>query len=86
MIRELTIPATVTSISATAFIYNSLCEEVHLQPTTPPTLSNANAFGSIGSNCVFYVPYSANHSILAAYKSATNWSTYASKMQEEPQS
>lgn len=85
-IKSLIIPTTVTSISATAFIYNGSCREVHLQPTTPPTLSNTNAFGSIGSNCIFYVPYSADHSILEAYQSATNWSTYASQMQEEPQS
>ena len=85
-IKSLIIPATVTSISATAFIYNESCREVHLQPTTPPTLSNTSAFGSIGSNCIFYVPYSADHSILEAYQSATNWSTYASQMQEEPQS
>lgn len=89
LIRKLTIPATVTSIAATAFTYNNFCEEVHLLPSSPPTLSNVSAFRDIGSKitggCVFYVPYSADHSILEAYQTATNWSTYASQMQEEPQ-
>lgn len=89
-IKKLSIPSTVTSIAATAFSYNTYCEEVHLYPETPPTLANANAFNQIGSNLssptVFYVPYSADHSILEAYQTATNWSTYASRMQEEPQS
>ena len=88
-IKKLYIPETVTSIAATAFAYNSYLEEIHLYPTTPPTLANVNAFNSQTSatnTCIFYVPYSEDHSILEAYQTATNWSTFASKMQEEPQS
>ena len=87
-IKKLIIPATVTSIAANAFAYNGMLEEIHLLPTTPPTLANISAFNSQNSDtntCIFYVPYSANHSILEAYQTATNWSTFASKMQEEPQ-
>jgi hypothetical protein len=58
--------------------------EYHFKPTTPPTLANSNAFQNIPSDCIIYVPYSADHSILNAYKTATNWSSQASKMQEEP--
>lgn len=83
LIKKLTIPATVTSISATAFRYNNFLEEIHLLPTTPPTLSNTNAFGERASDCIFYVPYSEDHSILNAYKTATNWSTFADYIQEE---
>ena len=54
-----------------------------MKPTTPPTLANSNAFSSIASDCVIYVPYSEDHSILAAYQAASNWSTYASRMVEE---
>lgn len=86
LIKNLIIPETVTSISATAFVYNGNLVEVHLLPTTPPTMGNVNAFGSANANLVFYVPYSEDHSILEAYQTATNWSTYAAKMQEEPQS
>ena len=82
---SVTIPDSVTSISAYAFGYCYCAAEYHLQPTTPPTLSNTNAFTSMPSDCVIYVPYSADHSILEAYQTAQNWSTYASYMQEEPQ-
>ena len=85
-LKKLWIPSTVTSIAATAFAYNYYLEEVHIEAETPPTLANVNAFSSVPSACIFYVPYSADHSILEAYKTATNWSTYASQMQEEPQS
>ena len=84
-VKKIWIPASVTNISATAFAYNSLLEEVHVRATTPPTLAHVNAFRDLPSTCIIYVPYSSNHSILSAYQSATNWSTYASQMQEEPQ-
>lgn len=83
-VKKLFIPASVTKINTTSFAYNYLCEEIHLYPTVPPTLGNSNAFN--GTTGTFYVPYSADHSILEAYQTATNWSTYASRMQEEPQS
>ena len=88
-VKKIYIPSTVTSIANNAYQYNRYCEEVHCYSTTPPTLGGTNVFRDIGSKLsnptVFYVPYSSDHSILAAYQSATNWSTYASQMQEEPQ-
>ena len=81
---SITISDSVTSIGAYAFASCYGMPEYHFKPTTPPTLANSNAFMSIASDCIIYVPYSADHSILDAYKTATNWSTYASKMQEEP--
>lgn len=83
LIKKLFIPSTVTSIAATAFAYNYLLEEVHVYPTTVPSLANTNAFNGIPSTATIYVPYSSDHSILEAYKAATNWSTYASQMVEE---
>ena len=85
-LTELTVPASVTSIGASAFSNCFGIKEYHMQRTTPPTLSGSSAFTGIASDCVIYVPYSADHSVLNAYKSATNWATYASKMQEEAQS
>lgn len=86
-IKKLFIPETVTSITGiTTFADNELLNEIHLYPTTPPTLENSGAFRGRASTCVFYVPYSEDHSILEAYQSATNWSTYAEQIQEEPQS
>ena len=82
---SLTIPSNVTSIGSNAFASCTSVRAYHLLPTSPPSLANTNAFTSLNPSCVFYVPYSEDHSILNAYKTASNWSTYASKMQEEPQ-
>lgn len=81
---SLIIPSTVTSIGKNCFYNCYGISEYHFQRTTPPTLG-ATAFSGIVSGVVIYVPYSADHSILNAYKTASNWSTYASYMQEEPQ-
>lgn len=86
ILSKITIPNSVTDIGTYVFANCYSLAEVHIKCTTPPTLANTNAFSnSIGADCKIYVPYSEDHSILEAYKSATNWSTYASKMQEEPQ-
>ena len=82
-LSSLTIPSGVTSIGNTAFSSCYSMEEYHFQRTTPPTLGTT-AFSSIQSYTKIYVPYSADHSVLEAYKTATNWSTYASYMEEEP--
>ena len=79
-LASITIPESVTSIGHYAFSSCYGMAEYHLKPTTPPTLANKNAFDSIPSDCVIYVPAGC----LEAYQNATNWATYASKMQEEP--
>lgn len=84
-LTSLTVPDSATSIGSSAFYQCYGISEYHLLPSTPPTLANAGAFTGIVSDCIIYVPYSADGSILAAYKAATNWSSYASRMQEEPQ-
>ena len=82
-LSSITIPSTVTSMGENIFYNCYVLSAVHLLPTTPPTLSNTNAF--TGTNNIFYVPYSSDHSILEAYKTATNWSNFADRIQEEPQ-
>lgn len=82
-LTSFTIPDGVTSIGNNAFSFCYGIAEYHLLPTTPPTLTGANVFSNITNDCIIYVPYSADHSILEAYKTATNWSTHESKMQEE---
>ena len=79
-LASITIPDSVTSIGNYAFQNCHGMAEYHLKPTTPPTLSSTNAFNSIPSDCIIYVPAGC----LEAYQNATNWATYASKMQEEP--
>ena len=78
----ITIPGDVTSIGNSAFATCAALVEVHVKPTIPPTLGTG-VFASTPSDAVIYVPYSADHSILAAYQAASNWSTYASRMVEE---
>ena len=72
----ITIPSTVTSIAAQAFNTCYGMREYHFLPTTPPTLANQNAFGGIHADCKIFVPAAS----LEAYKTASNWSTYASYM------
>ena len=79
-LASVTIPDSVTSISGYAFQYCYGVAEYHLKPTTPPTLASTNAFGSIPSDCIIYVPKGC----LEAYQNATNWATYADRMQEDP--
>ena len=80
---KVTVPSSVTKINQYAFNGCLAVSEYHIKGTTPPTLANKNAFTGIASDCVIYVPYSEDHSILEAYKAATNWSDYASHMVEE---
>lgn len=79
-LSSITIPERVTSIEANAFKGCGGMRVYHVLPMTPPTLGNANAFEGIPGDCIIYVPRGS----LNAYKTATNWSTYASRMQEEP--
>ena len=82
-LSNITISARVTSIGTNAFNNCYGMAEYHFLPTTPPVITNKNVFTNIQSDCIIYVPYSEDHSILNAYKTASNWSTYASYMQEE---
>ena len=73
-----TIPESVTSIGTSAFQNCYSMAEYHLNPTTPPTIQS-NTFSGIPSDCIIYVPTGS----LSAYRSASNWSKYASQMVEE---
>ena len=77
-LASITIPEGVTSIAASAFQNCCGMAAYYLLPEEPPALANANAFSGIESDCIIYVPAGT----LAAYQSATNWSTYASRMRE----
>ena len=79
ILSTIVIPEKVTSIGNNAFYSNYNLKEIHLLPTTVPTCGT-NVFYDIPDNCIIYVPKGT----LNDYKTATNWSSYASKMQEEP--
>lgn len=85
-IRKFVLPTTVTTIPDYS-LTNDRLKEFHVRPTTPPTIANTRGMPDMATfGGIIYVPYSADHSILEAYQTATNWSTYAQYMQEEPQS
>lgn len=73
-LSKIIVPASVTTINATAFYNCYGVQEYHFKRTTPPTLSNVNAFNNIQSDCKIYVPTAS----VDTYKTAQNWSNYAS--------
>ena len=83
-LKRITFPSAITSIGTYQFTSTTV-NEVHLTSSTPPGISATSNVKMSDLSGIYYVPYSADHSILEAYKTATNWSTYASQMQEEPQ-
>lgn len=76
-IKKITIPANVTSIGNCAFYNCPWLTEVYVEPATPPT-AGSGIFQSSSLITKIYVPSGT----LSAYQTATNWSTYASKMEE----
>ena len=74
-LSSITIPSDVTNIGMNAFQKCYGLAEIHFKPTTPPTVSNSNAWTSIPTDCKIYVPTGS----LSAYTSAYNYpssSTY----------
>ena len=72
----ITIHDKVTSIDGYAFYGCRKLSSITVLPEKPPTL-DSSAFDDIASDAVIYVPSGS----VEAYKSATNWSTYADKIQ-----
>lgn len=66
---DLHVPASVTYIEPDAF---KDCKYVHMEGTTPPTLTSNNLVG----NAIIYVPDEA----VATYKAAPYWSSMANKI------
>lgn len=100
-LEELRVPEGCTTYSMTwdltysyiedLYLPNSLTKldyvkagNVYLAATTPPVLTYSNPDSQVIVKKI-YVPYSEDHSILEAYKAATNWSVFANKIEEIPQ-
>ena len=84
-LKSVTIPSSISTIPNNSFTDVYCLKDVHMKKTTPPTLSGTSVFTNHPADFVIYVPYSADQSILNAYKAASNWSSFASYMQEESQ-
>lgn len=72
---KVVIPEDITTIAASAFSGCSNLREIHFKASTPPTVANSNAWTSLPTDCVIYVP----SGYLSAYTSASNYpssSTY----------
>ena len=79
-LESIDIPSGVTSIGDRAFQFCSSLTSITVNATTPPALGN-NAFDSTG-NC----PILVQSQSVSAYKTASGWSTYASRIQAIPNS
>lgn len=80
-LTSITIGSGVTSIGNSAFASCSAATSITIYATTPPTLGSYG-FRYINANAKIYVPCDS----LEAYKTATNWSAYASYMEAIPNS
>lgn len=79
-IKSIILPSTVTLIGQGAFNSAINLSEIHIQATTPPTLST-NVFVGLPSNYIIYVPVG----YAETYKTASGWSAYADHILEEGQ-
>ena len=77
-LTSVTIPNSVTSITWGAFAACTGLTSITINATTPPTLGK-DVFNDT-NNCPIYVPAAS----VNAYKTATNWSSYASRIQPIP--
>ena len=76
---SITVPSSVSSIGSSAFEGCSGLTSITVDRATPPTLG-LNVFGNTDKYPI-YVPQGS----VDTYKTATNWSTYASRIQAIPQ-
>lgn len=74
-LTNMTIPVGVTSIGNYAFQYCYGLKELHIKPTTPPTIGQYT-FRNLPSDCTIYVPSAS----LSTYQTATYWSNFSSQM------
>ena len=73
--RRIFVPSKITTLGQNCF-YQTSWNYIVFRSTTPASYSGNALYGTYS----IYVPYSANHSVLNAYKSA--WSSYSSRIKE----
>lgn len=72
------LPSTITSVRRLGLYSIPAMRTVVVRAVNPPSVDNA----FVGLSADIYVPYSADHSILAAYKAAQYWSALSSQLYE----
>lgn len=72
----ITIPDSIISMGSSIFLNCTSLTDIYMKPITPPTLSTQLG---IPSYTTIHVPIGSGD----VYKSATNWSTYASRIVED---
>lgn len=75
-LRTVNLPSTLTSIGKQAFYHNRSLESITVEAVSPPSMGN-EVFSNTNSTFIIYVPAES----VNAYKSATGWSSYASRIQ-----
>lgn len=78
-LQKVVIPSTVTQFAGYTFNGCYGIKELHMKPTTPPTLASTQCLMGFPTDAVIFVPQGC----LEAYQTATNWDLYAAQMQEE---
>lgn len=79
-LTEIWLPATLRSIARLSMYGCSALTTLVVLAETPPTLVAGAIDGASGMK--IFVPYSADHSILDAYRTAENWIAYANDIVE----
>ena len=82
-LETIELPSTLTSMLGYVFNGADNLTTLKINATTPPTLNRT--FSGMPSGVAIIVPYSADHSVLAAYKAASVWKTRASDIVEDTQ-
>lgn len=82
-IEYVDLPSSVEKINGGYTFAGFNCQSLKtliVRATTPPNLTSTNGLNA--GVVTIYVPYSADHSVLNAYKAATNWSSMAGQIYE----
>lgn len=84
-LKRIVLPENLTAISNYTFSGCYGLKEIVSLATTPPTIRTSALNIGSSAGLTIYVPYSADHSVLNAYKAASGWSTFADAMVELPE-
>lgn len=79
---KIIVPASVTSLEGYSFYHQAAGVVIVFLPTTPPTVNGVRNFMDFPATGKIYVPYSADHSILAAYQATTQFDAISSQIYE----